>query len=88
MMSGYKPVQSLSCDTAISIRFTIFIYYIYLAREPEEKIVEVLRRLVRKLPGHNRHLWQAFSEFLWKLSLQSDINMMIPQNIGEYHWFC
>jgi hypothetical protein len=55
---------------------------VFVARISDSQIVPILRVLVRKLPGHNRHLWQAVNEFLHQLSKKSEINMMTPQNIG------
>jgi hypothetical protein len=49
---------------------------------PEEKVVPTLRALVRKLPLHNRYLWEEVNKFLFRLSKHSDVNMMAPQNIG------
>jgi hypothetical protein len=49
---------------------------------PEEKVVPTLRALVRKLPLHNRYLWEEVNKFLFSLSKHSAVNMMAPQNIG------
>jgi hypothetical protein len=56
--------------------------WVAAANLPEKQIVPRLRVLVRQLPKLNRHLWQAVNEFLYKLSLKSDVNLMTPQNIG------
>jgi hypothetical protein len=49
---------------------------------PEDKSIPTLRVLVRKLPLHNRYLWEEVNKFLFNLSKHSAVNMMTPQNIG------
>ncbi|KAL6066412.1 Rho-type gtpase-activating protein [Balamuthia mandrillaris] len=57
--------------------------WVAAAKEPDEtKSIPMYQNLLQQLPEHNLHLWHAYNNFLYKLSLQSEVNMMNPNNIG------